>query len=188
MNLSKQHNGLVAIACLTLSLPLQVQAQTGTDDDSSGRMIEEVVVTARRKTESLQDVPLSVSAMGAEKLEQAGIDTAFDIQGNTPSFTISASTVGRSTPFLMIRGQRVNDFVLTVDPAVSVYINEVPIARVQGLGVMAVLDTESLEAGNSVRKEHDGWCLGYSLQTTGTGVRSRCKIHQWQSESKKNAG
>lgn len=184
MNLSKQHNGLVAIACLTLSLPLQVQAQTGTDDDSSGRMIEEVVVTARRKTESLQDVPLSVSAMGAEKLEQAGIDTAFDIQGNTPSFTISASTVGRSTPFLMIRGQRVNDFVLTVDPAVSVYINEVPIARVQGLGVMAVLDTESLE----VLKGPQGTLFGKNTTGGALVIHSKRPGQEFEAGAKFTSG
>ncbi|MBU0536888.1 MAG: TonB-dependent receptor plug domain-containing protein, partial [Gammaproteobacteria bacterium] len=64
-------------------------------------MLEEVVVTAQHRTQSLQDVPVSVSAIGGEKMMEAGINRMEDLQAYVPNLTVTES--GISTD-IFIRG------------------------------------------------------------------------------------
>ena len=64
-------------------------------------MLEEVVVTAQLRAQSLQDVPVSVSAIGGEKMMEAGIAKIEDLQAYVPNFTMSESGIGTD---IYIRG------------------------------------------------------------------------------------
>ena len=64
--------------------------------------IDEVVVTARKKAESLQDVPIAVSALGEEKLDELGIDVFTDYLVQMPGVTAGGSGPGQNT--IYIRG------------------------------------------------------------------------------------
>ena len=63
--------------------------------------LEEVLVTATLRTESLQDVPVSVNAMAGEKMQEAGIDKIEDLQAYVPNLSMSETVIGTN---IYIRG------------------------------------------------------------------------------------
>ncbi|MFA7553257.1 MAG: TonB-dependent receptor [Spongiibacteraceae bacterium] len=84
---------LVLCGSFQAMLPLQLSAQN--------LVLEEVLVTAQIRTESLQDVPISVSAVSGEKLQEAGIDKIEDLQAYVPNLTMSETGIGTN---IFIRG------------------------------------------------------------------------------------
>ena len=95
--------------------------------------VEEVVVTARKKAESLQDVPLSVSALRESSLEEKGINVFEDYLLQLPSVTAGGAGPGTST--IYIRGLASTTPNLTtagvagLAPNVSFYLDEQPLAQ-----------------------------------------------------------
>ena len=131
MNVSK-HQGfpLAAIALMvggTLTAP-HTMAQS-----SSGLMLEEVTVTARKKTESLQDVSVAVTAFSPEMIKDSGIYNVSDLQIMTPSLNIYPSEGASASPIIELRGQvQADSTAITLDPSVGIYINGVYLGRAQG--------------------------------------------------------
>ena len=66
--------------------------------------LDEIVVTAQKRVENLQDVPLAVSAISADKIEQLGIDSAQDLSGLAPNLTIVGGTTTLGAAVVSIRG------------------------------------------------------------------------------------
>jgi iron complex outermembrane receptor protein len=82
---------------LSLSfIPLYAVSQ----EASSG--IEEIVVTAEKREQNLQDVPSSITAISDAEMETANIQNMFDLQTSIPSLVVGSA--GASRPFLFIRG------------------------------------------------------------------------------------
>ena len=71
------------------------------DDAPSGPMLEEVVVTATKRLESLQDVPISVNAVSAEKMAEAGIDRIENLAPYVPNLSMAENGIGTA---IYIRG------------------------------------------------------------------------------------
>lgn len=90
-----------------------------------GLAIDEIVVTARRVAENLQDVPVAVTAIGEETLRQERIIDVTSLQRVTPSLTVTTTSRGPSTPVYMIRGQRAFSVNTLTEPAVTVYFADV---------------------------------------------------------------
>lgn len=109
--------------------------------------LEEVVVTARKVEESLQDVPITVTAFTAADLEAKGVSNISEIGNFTPGLemdstaAISGSSAAITT---FIRGIGVSDFLLTIDPGVGLYVDDVYVARSVG-GLVDLLDIERIE-------------------------------------------
>src|SRR6266481_597535 len=98
-------------------------------DGGSNVAIEEIVVTAQRRAERLQDVPIAVSAYNAAALENLKVSAVSDLDGKMPN--VSLSPVG-AFPFsaaFAIRGLGFIDVESTFEPAVGVEVNGVYIAR-----------------------------------------------------------
>ena len=90
------------------------------DDGSS-----DIVVTAQRREERAQDVPISITAFSSDRLQQQGIAQSQDLQGAVPSLTVGTSGQGsREAQSFTIRGQGAT---LQASPGVVVYLNEVPL-------------------------------------------------------------
>lgn len=106
-----------------------------------------IVVTARRREESLQDTPISISAFTTQALKQRGIETVTDIGNFTPNVRFNSSTpvsASNATAAIFIRGIGQNDYQLSADPGVGLYLDGVYISR--GVGnVLDVLDIERVE-------------------------------------------
>ncbi len=124
--------------------PLAASAEDdATARDTSG-IIEEVVVTSRRRNESLQDVPSSVTAFGAEAIEQLKPTTLRDFDGLAPNVYIGMNTAGPGASALYIRGIGYADIEKTQTPQVGVIVDGVQIGSSTGQ-LIDVFDVESIE-------------------------------------------
>ena len=110
-------------------------------------VIEEVTVTARKRVESMQDVPIAVSAFSGAALASKGVTNIAQVAEFTPGLemdptaAISGSSAAITT---FIRGIGVSDFLLTIDPGVGLYVDDVYVARSVG-GLVDLLDIERVE-------------------------------------------
>ncbi|NIB39073.1 TonB-dependent receptor [Pseudomaricurvus alkylphenolicus] len=107
-------------ACIGAVLASGVQAQ-----DKGGLTLEEVVVTATKRSETLQDVSMSISAMTGDSLERVGATDFADIATSVPSLSLRSSGPGRTK--LNIRGVSA---ATGVAPTVSFYIDEMPVSTI----------------------------------------------------------
>ena len=97
-------------------------------------VLEEIIVTAEKREQSLQDVPISISVLNEERLEQVGIDEVEDLGANVPNLAVSPFNSDSNTVRLLIRGIGLNDVQLTQDPAVALYMDGVYVGTAIGLG------------------------------------------------------
>jgi iron complex outermembrane recepter protein len=95
-------------------------AQDAPEDEGAGG-IEEIVVTAQKRTEAVQDVPIAISAFTAETIERQGLDDALDLQLQVPNLLI----VGNDRPTL--RGIGNNAISSTADNGTGVLVNFAPL-------------------------------------------------------------
>lgn len=94
----------ICIGVLTCSLLSGVSAfpaMAQTVDEADGRRLDKIVVTAQRREEDLQDVPISVTAVSGERLENEGIDELLDLSAYTPGLSISEGPINTN---IFIRG------------------------------------------------------------------------------------
>ncbi|MYM64044.1 TonB-dependent receptor [Pseudomaricurvus sp. HS19] len=96
------------------------------------RSLEEVVVTARRREENLQEVPVAVTAMGEDFLRTQNVSEITDLGTKVPSLRISMAGSSANEPLVSLRGQRPAETAFNQDPAVPMYFNEVVMSPNQG--------------------------------------------------------
>lgn len=115
-------------------------------EDTTSFQLEEITVTARKREESLQDAPLSVTAFSTAGLEKRGITNLGNISAYTPNVDINAGKGdgGSTNAAVFIRGVGQNDFIFPTDPGVGIYVDGVYIARSIG-GMMDLADVERVE-------------------------------------------
>jgi len=94
--------GIGALALSTL-VTLPIHAQDSTRTAAGAGSLEEVVVTARKREESLQDVPVAVTAFSAEQLREQNITEAYDLQFHTPGLMMRAGAGTRTQVDFFIR-------------------------------------------------------------------------------------
>lgn len=115
-------------------------------EEDTVSQLEEITVTARKREESLQDAPLSVTAFSTEGLEVRGIRNFINISAYTPNVDIThgKGDGGSTNAAVFIRGVGQNDFIFPTDPGVGIYVDGVYIARSIG-GMMDLADVERVE-------------------------------------------
>lgn len=126
-------------------------------------VIEEVVVTARKREESLQEVPVAVSAFNQEQIEDQTIQEFIDIEAQIPGVLIQQTQHDPSIAWVSIRGQQQADFLLTNDSSVGAYVDNVNLPRQSGLNAN-LFDIERVE----VLKGPQGTL--YGRNTTGGAI------------------
>jgi len=127
---------------LMLLAPAPALAQTASGADESGS--GDIIVTARRREESLLDVPISVSAFSGDKLEAQGALDITDIGNMTPNTTLEASRGTNSTLTAFIRGIGQQDPVAGFEQGVGIYLDDVYLNRPQA-AVLDIYDVERIE-------------------------------------------
>ena len=105
--------------------------------------LEEVVVTARRRAESLQDAPLSITALSGDAPEVRMAQDLRDLAGIAPN-TVITSVPGFNAAAIGMRGASTGDIILTFDPAVGIVVDGVVLAHVQ-TQLLDMFDIESIE-------------------------------------------
>ena len=135
---------VLSVALFLSILPAnEALAQTG----GEGFALEEILVTARKREESLQDAPIAVSAFTARDLEFrqiSGTDQLGDITPNITFDSASPSSGSSSAAQIFIRGIGQTDFTPVTDPGVGLYVDGVYMARSVG-NVLDFLDVERVE-------------------------------------------
>ncbi|MBW3549760.1 MAG: TonB-dependent receptor, partial [Proteobacteria bacterium] len=106
--------------------------------------LEAVTVTARKREETLQDVPVAVTAFTADALDRLAVEDLSDLDAQVPNLTIYAARGSSSTITAYIRGVGQSDPLWGVDPGVGIYLDDVYIARPQG-ALLDVFDVERVE-------------------------------------------
>lgn len=130
-------------AVVAQTLPASEPLIAGPADEGIG----DIVVTARRREESLQKVPISITAYTGKDLAARQIDNISGIAASTPNliFNSSAPISGSNTAAsIFIRGIGQTDFTPVTDPGVGLYLDGVYIARSIG-GVLDLIDVERVE-------------------------------------------
>lgn len=105
--------------------------------------LEEIVVTANRREQSLQEVPMSVSAFTSEFFKNAGVNDLAGLEQYTPSLKITAGTDSRSTS-IRIRGIGSVGTNVGIDPSVGMFIDGVYQGRA-GMSISDLIDVERVE-------------------------------------------
>ncbi|WP_114953314.1 TonB-dependent receptor [Sphingosinicella terrae] len=105
---------------------------------------EEILVTARRRSESLQDVPISVTALDGETLEDQGATDLTAVMQRTPNTTLQIARGSNSTLIGFIRGVGQQDPLWGFEPGVGLYLDDVYVARPQA-AVLDIFDVERIE-------------------------------------------
>ncbi|MBM5812319.1 MAG: TonB-dependent receptor [Gammaproteobacteria bacterium] len=164
---------------LLLALPLPARAQ-----------LEEVVVTARKREEKLQQTPISITAFTSAQLELPAFEDLTDVSRFAPNLTFmtgTGSTGGSANAQVFIRGVGQTDFLFSSDPGVGIYVDDVFYPRSTG-AVLDLVDLERVEVlrgpqgtlfgkntvGGAINivSQRPGKDFGALLEVTG-GSRSR---------------
>lgn len=130
--IQKRLVGATALAVMTLSGAAVAQMQ-----------LEEVVVTAQKRAESAQDVPVALTAISGDAIENMGIGNMGDLTQMSSSLTVQESGNRNESP-VSIRGIGTFSYAIGVEPSVSVIIDEVPVATT-GQAFANLADVERVE-------------------------------------------
>lgn len=120
------------------------QAQEAPNAEAQVSSVDDIIVSARRRDEALKDVPVSVSAMSAERLEQTGASDITALQQQTPNATVQVARGSNSTLISFIRGIGQQDPLWGFEPGVGLYVDDVYVARPQG-AVLDIFDIQRIE-------------------------------------------
>ena len=126
------------------AVALALLAGAGTQALAQTAGLEEMVVTAQKREQSLQDAPIAISAFNAEALEQQGITNVRDISGFVPNVQINASPGGSTGATVAIRGSATINPAVTWEPTVGLYLDGAFIGKNLG-GIFDVADLERVE-------------------------------------------
>jgi len=133
--------GLALIAGLTVPPASWGQAAKGKKAGGPGVEIEEITVTAQRREESIQETPISVTALGAESLQNKQVRDVVDLGEVAPSLLVSSNTNTANGTSISIRGLAQGNPDPSFSPKVGLYVDGVYLAKIIGSN----LDLEDLE-------------------------------------------
>jgi iron complex outermembrane receptor protein len=123
-----RNTALPSAVCVISLLAMDAHAQT-TETTNSSTGLEEVMVTARRKSERIEEVPVAITAVTGDMIENRNLRTLADIQALTPSLTLTTTNSKGAQSSIGLRGQRQSGSGIQVDPSVGTYFNDVYLAR-----------------------------------------------------------
>ncbi len=143
-------------------LPATVHAQDSpefADDAPEGALLlDDVVVTAQKREQSIQDVPVSITAFDSEQLEAAKVRDLGDLTVGIPNVSFDEIGTSRGTANFSIRGLGINSSIPTIDPTVGVFVDGV----YMGTNAMVLYDAFDLE-GIEVLRGPQGVLFGRNV-------------------------
>ncbi|WP_305804382.1 TonB-dependent receptor [Stenotrophomonas sp. YIM B06876] len=137
----------MAIGCVLLAPASLVLAQDAKPKAAPGNeptTLENVTVTARRRVESIQDVPVAVSAFSEEQIKDLQASTVEGLQGAVPNMNIAQGRGSANSVNVFIRGIGQPDALQTFDPGVGMYVDDVYYSRING-ALFSLFDIQQLE-------------------------------------------
>lgn len=129
-------------AVLILAAGLSAPAYAQQSPQQSAAALDDIIVTAQRREQSLQDVPIAITAFDAETLERTNATGIQDIAAKAPGVTLTQFNIGE--PQLYIRGVGTTSDSAASDPSIGISIDEVSIGRA-GASALSFVDVERVE-------------------------------------------
>lgn len=180
---TSRNKRLRALACVSSVLALAavpgVAAAQQAGDTAETAQPErggDIIVTAQRRAERLQDVPASVTAISGEQLEQLQIFNTRDIAVQVPGVVITAGTGTANSARIFFRGIGEDESRGAVDPAIGIYVNNVYLGRTVG-SLFDMVDIEQVEVlrgpqGTLYGRNTNGGAIKFTSVTPQLGETS----------------
>ena len=170
----------IAAALLSMTFAPPVLAQSEEDEASEESFIEEVIVTAQRREQKLQEVPMAISAFSGEELAQLQADNLDTLQGAVPNLNLVQGRGSNSSVNAYIRGVGQPDALQTFDPAVGIYLDDVYMSRIQG-ALFKLYDIERIEVlrgpqGTLYGKNTPGGAIRLITRTPGDQFEAQAGV------------
>jgi iron complex outermembrane recepter protein len=139
----KSKLAFVSFATLATALATPAIAQEAQGDENQGG-IREIVVTAQKREENIQTVPIAVTAIDEQALAQSSVKDVRDLAGRVPGLVVDSISAGPRGAGIALRGISFEDIEKSFDPAVGVVVDGVFIGTNTGQ-LLDVFDLESIE-------------------------------------------
>lgn len=141
--------------------------------DGASASLSDIIVTAQRKAENLQNVPVAVTAFSADSLDEKRILSANDLGGLVPSLQTGSQAV-QSNPNIMIRGITIGASNSGIDPKIGIYLDGVYIGRTVG-SLFDMADIERIE----VLRGPQGTLFGRNATAGAISLTSGTPTGEW---------
>jgi iron complex outermembrane receptor protein len=150
-------------------------------------LIEEIIVTAQKREQALQDTPISVTAFTGRAIEDLGFRQSVDITAQTPNFNVGYPNGDTGVPAMFIRGVGLNDFAVLNQGPIASYVDEVYVAS-NAAQIFQLLDVERVEVlrgpqGTLYGRNANGGAVNYYSRRPGEEWNGwgRAVVGEWSS-------
>ncbi len=144
--------------------------------------LKPIIVTAQRREENLQDVPVSITAMNSKEIKNRGIDRVFDLQNSVPNFFLGDGTFNRRASS-SIRGIAGATRAPGVEKRANYYLDDVYMGRSIAID-MDLFDLERLE----ILKGPQGTLYGKNTVSGAINLTTRKPVNRWETTISVDAG
>ena len=140
------HAAAVALLAtgMAIALPESAYAQTETNEERSQSGFQDIIVTARKRAESLQTVPIAISAVTSEDLERQQASSLKDLSYSVPNLIVTNNQTTVTGAAVYIRGIGQDDSTPVQEQGVAIYVDDVYLPRSQG-ALMDLIEFERIE-------------------------------------------
>ena len=128
VNLARSSVSVAVFSTLFPAVPVLAQGE--------GLVLEEVIVTARKREESLQETPVAVTALGADALRESGVRNLSDLNQVIPNIEVADANGNAPPANIYIRGIGQRNTGPNIDSGVGIYIDNVYVGRPDGAGAL----------------------------------------------------
>ncbi len=163
------------LASLVLSAAPVIYAEEG--------VIEEIIVTAQKREQALQDTPVSVTAFTGRTIEDLGFRQSVDITAQTPNFNVGYPNGDTGVPAMFIRGVGLNDFAVLNQGPIASYVDEVYVSS-NAAQIFQLLDVERVE----VLRGPQGTLYGRNATGGAVNYYSRRPGEEWNGWGRASLG
>ena len=178
-----------AMAFLAWTPAAHGQGAGAADNEAGNDALREIVVTAQKRSESIQSVPVAVTAFDAQALSQATVKDLRDLSGRVPGLVVDSVTTSPSTASIALRGISFDDVEKSFDPAVGVAVDGVFIGTNTGQ-LLDSFDMERMEVlrgpqGTLFGRNTIGGVISVtrSRPTSSPGVKAQLSYASYDSKS-----
>ncbi len=166
------------LAACAGSLPAFAQTEGAEEEEQSG--IEDIVVTAQRRSESVQDVPIAISAFSADQMAAQGINNTLQMSQYVPNlFAMNNTGLGSANGYYL-RGLGNTESIATFDPPVGTYVDDIYLSR-QNANNLSFFDVERVEVlrgpqGTLFGRNTTGGAINVIMRDPGTEVGGYAEV------------
>ncbi|MEP2734838.1 MAG: TonB-dependent receptor [Erythrobacter sp.] len=167
-------------ACATVLAQPAMAQDTGAEAQAEPGGLNEIIVTAQRREESVQDVPIAISAFNAEELEARGIGTALEVAQYVPNLVgLNNTGLGTANSYYL-RGIGNTESIATFDPPIGTYVDDIYLSR-QNANNLSFFDVNRVEVlrgpqGTLFGRNTTGGAVNVYLSEPGDEVAGYAEI------------